>query len=84
VGLKEGLNLLEIANLPSLEELYNSFCRSFMTELLALRLAFDRVVVLKGIWHSSAVASFASSSALSLPGVPSNLLSNTSDTFFWK
>ena len=68
VGVSDGLSLLAMAKRPSLGELDHSFCQIFPMVLLALLLALDRVV-LNGIWHSSFVASLASASALSLPGM---------------
>ena len=68
VGESDGLSLLAMVKRPSLGELDHSFCQILVMVLLALLLVLDRVV-LNRIWHSSFVASLASASALSLPGM---------------
>ena len=60
---------LAIAYLPVMGVFLHSFCQILVIALLDLRLALD-LVVLKGIWHPSDVASFAKESALSFPGMP--------------
>ena len=58
-----------MAYLPTLGEFFHSFCHSLSIDDLACLLAFE-CDMLNGIWRSSSVASFASWSALSLPGMP--------------
>ena len=60
---------LAIAYLPVLGVFLHSFCHNLVMAPLDLHLALD-LVVLKGIWHPSEVASFARELALSLPGMP--------------
>ena len=60
---------LAMAYLPVKGVFFQSFCHILIMVLLDLRFAFD-LVVLKGIWHPSDVASLARESALSFPGMP--------------
>ena len=68
MGFREGSILFAIANLPVLGVFFQSLAHIFSVVVLIRRLAFDRVV-LNGIWHPRAVASFARASALSFPGM---------------
>ena len=68
VGLREGAIRLAIANLPTFGVFFHSWVQILVMAAFALRLALDRVV-LKGIWQLREVASFASASALSFPGM---------------
>ena len=69
MGFREGAMRFMIANLPTLGVSFHSFCHILVMAFLALRLAFD-LVVLKGILHLCVVASLVRVSALSLPGMP--------------
>lgn len=69
MGLRDGVIRLAMAYLPVLGVFFQSFCHILTTVLLDLRFALD-LVVLKGIWQPSVVASLARVSALSLPGMP--------------
>ena len=80
VGLRDGLNLLAIAYLPTLGEFFQSICHILREDVLALLLALE-YVALKGVWRSSSVASFASLSALSLPEMPQWLGHHDIETF---
>ena len=68
MGVRDGGVRLAIANLPCLGAFFHSCCHNFAVVLFTLLLAFA-IVVLKGIWHPSEVASFARVSALSFPGI---------------
>ena len=68
VGFRDGFSRLAIANLPEMLCTFQSFSHSFVVVVLDLLLAFDLEAV-KGIWHLREVASFASESALSFPGM---------------
>ena len=68
-GLREGGMRFAMANLPSLGVFLHSCCQSLRQDRLARRLAFERET-LNGTCRSRVVASFASSSALSFPGMP--------------
>lgn len=69
VGLSDGAIRLAIAYLPFLGVCRHSACHSFSVQLLDRRRALERVTG-NGISQGRDVASFASSSARSLPSIP--------------
>lgn len=69
MGLRDGWNRFEIANLPDMLVFFHSCCQIFVVAVFDLRLALD-LEVLNGIWQpSEVVASLASWSARSFPGM---------------